>query len=52
MVVAGVATGYEVRESRNKGEGAQVITMSGGEGCVMQETETVLSIIREPITEK
>jgi hypothetical protein len=27
MVVAGVTTGHEVRESRNKGEGAQVITM-------------------------
>ena len=52
MVVAGVTTGHEVRESRNKGEGAQVITMSGGEGCVMQETETVLSVIREPITRK
>jgi hypothetical protein len=25
MVVAGVTTGHEVRESRNKGEGAQVI---------------------------
>jgi hypothetical protein len=51
-VVAGVTTGHEVRESRNKGEGAQVITMSGGEGCVMQATETVLSVIREPITRK
>ena len=28
MVAAGVATGYEVRESRNKGEGAQVITIT------------------------
>jgi hypothetical protein len=27
MVAAGVTTGHEVRESRNKGEGAQVITM-------------------------
>jgi hypothetical protein len=27
MVAAGLATGHEVRESRNKGEGAQVITM-------------------------
>jgi hypothetical protein len=52
MVAAGVTTGHEVRESRNKGEGAQVITMSGGEGCVMQATETVLSVIREPITRK
>jgi hypothetical protein len=52
MVAAGVTTGHEVRESRNKGEGAQVITMSGGEGCVMRETETVLSVIREPITRK
>jgi hypothetical protein len=52
MVAAGVTTGHEVRESRHKGEGAQVITMSGGEGCVMQATETVLSVIREPITRK
>jgi hypothetical protein len=27
MVAAGVTTGHEVRESRNKGEGAQVITI-------------------------
>jgi hypothetical protein len=27
MVAAGVTTGQEVRESRNKGEGAQVFTM-------------------------
>jgi hypothetical protein len=27
MVAAGVTTGHEVRESRNKGEGAQAITM-------------------------
>lgn len=27
MVAAGVTTGHEVRESRNKGEGAQVFMM-------------------------
>jgi hypothetical protein len=32
MVAAGVTTGHEVRESRNKGEGAQVITIIRREG--------------------
>ena len=48
IVVAGVTTGHEVRESRNEGEGGQVIGHSKNwEACEMQNAETVLGVLRE-----
>lgn len=48
IVAAGVATGHEVRESRNEGEGGQVIGhYKTWEVCEMQSAETVLGVLRE-----
>jgi hypothetical protein len=48
VVVAGVTTSQGGREGRPQGEGAQVIgNQQDLEGCEMQNTETVLDILRE-----
>jgi group II intron reverse transcriptase/maturase len=48
IVAAGLTTGHEVRESRNEGEGGQVIGhYKTWEVCEMQNAETVLGVLRE-----
>jgi hypothetical protein len=51
ILVVGVTTGHEVRESRNEGEGGQVIGHpETWEVCEMQIAETAPVVLRELFT--